>query len=238
MLGKWEAIVFDLDDTLYLERDFVMSGFHAVAKWSEQFLSIPEEVTFKELKSLFNQGIRGNIFNLLLESHDLLADEVVEKMISVYREHNPSISPFPDVKGVLIELKKYYFLGIISDGYLEVQERKLNALGIEDFFDAVIFTDEWGKEAWKPNKKSFELISCKFNVSPSQCIYVADNPEKDFFGAKKIGMYTIRVVRQGGLYSTCLAPTTEHEPDLTINSLKELLNIGFIVSSKTKKPKE
>jgi len=100
----------------------------------------------------------------------------------------------------------------------------------------VVFSDEWGQKAWKPNEKPFIVISDRLNVPPGQCIYVADNPLKDFLGAKKVGTYTIRIIRPGGEYSTCKPPSIEHRPDLTITFLQELLNIEFIVSNNNAEP--
>ncbi len=54
------AVVFDLDDTLYPERAYVLSGFHAVAAWAEEQLKIPRRLGFAELRQLFEDGVRGN----------------------------------------------------------------------------------------------------------------------------------------------------------------------------------
>jgi putative hydrolase of the HAD superfamily len=232
-LKKWKAIVFDLDDTLYPEKEFVLSGFRAVAAWAELNLGINRNIGEKQLIDYYENGIRGDILNRWLASYNLLSDELVKKTIKVYRDHNPSIFPFPEVKEVLSELKKDFLLGIVTDGQLAVQQRKLNALGINAFFDAFVFSDEWGQKAWKPDKKPFEVISDRLGVPSSQCIYVADNPLKDFFGAKQVGMYAIRIVHPIGEYSTCQPPSLEHNPDFTITSLEKLLNIEFIMSNQT-----
>jgi len=235
-MNRWKAIVFDLDDTLYPEREFVLSGFRAVAVWAEQNLGIDSHIGEKELIDYFESGIRGDTFNRWLASHNLLSDDRVERMISVYRDNNPSISPFPEVKKTLIELKKFFLLGIVTDGQLKMQQRKLKALGIEAFFDALVFSDEWGQKAWKPSKKAFEVISYRLGIPPAQCIYVADNPLKDFLGAKRVGMFTIRIVRPNGEYSNCNPPSIEYKPDLTIKSFGELLNVEFIGLSQSYKP--
>lgn len=230
-MKKLKAVVFDLDDTLYPEKEFVKSGFRAVASWAELNLGIDSNIGERQLISYYENGIRGDTFNRWLASHNLLSNDLVKEMIKIYREHIPSISPFPEVKEVLGELKKKFLLGIVSDGYIEVQKKKLNALEIENFFDAVIFSDEWGKKNWKPSSKPFEIISEKLGIPSDQCMYVADNPIKDFFGAKKIGMYTIQIVRPGGEYSTRLPPSVKHKPNLTITSLEELLDIEYICSN-------
>ena len=225
MLKNWKAIVFDLDDTLYPEKEYVLSGFRAIADWAEMQLGITKNIVEKELLDYYENGIRHDTFNRLLESHNLLSDEIVAKMVDIYRNHNPSISPYPEVKEVLSKLKKTFLLGIVSDGYLGVQQRKLNALRISDFFDAIVFSDEWGQKAWKPNKKPFIVISDRLKVNPFQCVYVADNPLKDFLGAKQTRMFTIRIIWKFGEYSSCQPPSHRHKPAIQITSLRELLTI-------------
>ena len=63
MKEKLKAILFDLDDTLYLEKDFVKSGFKAVASFIQNDNGINEEVVYDRLWSIFNGGERKNIFN-------------------------------------------------------------------------------------------------------------------------------------------------------------------------------
>jgi len=184
-----------------------------------------KDVVNDEFIKYFHEGRRRNIFNLWLESKCLFSEERLQKMINVYRHHNPSISPFPEVKNVLSALKKRFLLGIVSDGYLEVQRKKLNALGIRNYFDAVVFSDQLGRDAWKPSTKPFKEIVKRLRLLPKECIYVADNPLKDFVGAKKIGMITVRIIRDDGIYFSSQPPSSEHVPDYTINNLTELLTI-------------
>ena len=75
---KLKAILFDLDDTLYLERDFVKSGFRAVAWWLQQENGLPEKETFTRLWSMFTSGERGDLFDRLL-GDDLKKKVLVKK---------------------------------------------------------------------------------------------------------------------------------------------------------------
>lgn len=196
-----QAIVFDLDDTLYPERAYVLSGFQTVAIWAEQHLGISHYQGFAELCQLFDEGVRGNTFNRWLESHEVKPEDWVFQMVQVYRQHDPCIEPYPEVPGLLQRLRLRYRLGLVTDGYAEVQKRKLAALGIASYFDALVFSDEWGQEAWKPSPRPFEIVLEELGIPGPEAVYVADNPIKDFLGARQVGMWTIRVRRPGGLYS-------------------------------------
>jgi putative hydrolase of the HAD superfamily len=220
---KLAAVVFDLDDTLYPEREYVFSGFRAVAQWAETQLGIHAEQGFAELKALFDEGVRGDTFNRWLTTHNYTGD--IAPIVAVYREHHPTITPFPDTVPLLEKLHPHYKIGLVSDGYLVVQKLKWSALGLEKYFQAVVFSDEWGRSAWKPNRKPFVEVLRLLNVEAAQSVYVADNPRKDFIGALNAGMKSIRVRRSGGEYSALEPESPEYAADVTIASLIEFLTI-------------
>jgi putative hydrolase of the HAD superfamily len=221
-MSEWRAIVFDLDDTLYPERDYVFSGFQAVALWADDHLGIPTEQGVAELRHLFERGARGDTFNRWLAKYNLTNEDLVHRMVDVYREHHPVLTPFPEVPDLLTLLQRHYYLGLVSDGYLSVQQRKLTALGLSHYFDAIVFSDEWGRAAWKPNVRPFETILQRLTVEATKSIYVGDNPTKDFFGARQIGMFTVWVQWSGGEYIELSPPTAQHAPHLIVTSVKEL----------------
>ena len=216
------AVVFDLDDTLYPERAYVLSGFRAVATWAEKHLDISHHQGFAELRRLFEDGVRGDTFNRWLESHGFQPDDWVPQMVQVYREHNPHIAPYPEAWELLRRLCLRYRLGLVSDGYAEVQKRKLAALGLTSCFDALVFSDEWGREAWKPSSRPFEIVLDRLGITGPGAVYVADNPSKDFLGARQVGMWTVRVRRPDGLYNHLEPPSPEHAPGVEIETLNDL----------------
>lgn len=222
-MRRWRAVVFDLDDTLYPEREYVMSGFRAVSRWAAQHIGLASETGFLELQSLYNDGLRGCTFDQWLTLRNIDGAFWVPKLVQVYREHEPEIKPFPEVTGLLSDLKSYCRLGLVSDGFLDVQRRKLKALRLAEWFDAIVFSDEWGRDAWKPSTKPFEEILRRLGKFPAKdAIYVADNPAKDFLAARRSGVGSVEVRRLGGVYSHIDPPTPEHQPLLVISSLSEL----------------
>lgn len=219
-----KAVIFDLDDTLYPERDYVSSGFRAVAQWSEANLGIPAASTFRELEGLLESGVRHNTFDQWLNARGL-NKSLVPRLIQVYREHQPVIEPFPEATILLTTLLPQYRIGLVSDGWLDVQQRKFAALDLARYFHATVFSDEFGREAWKPNPKPFEVIMARLECSPAaDAVYVGDNPSKDFLGARRAGLASVWVCRPGAFYTQMAPETVEHRPDLTIASLGELPN--------------
>lgn len=221
-MRKWQAIVFDLDDTLYPEYDYVLSGFRAIAEWIAPKINVPSHQVFAELQGLYNAGVRGTTFNQWLDQRELNIEEWLDALITVYREHVPSLTPFPEVPALLDTFRRGYQIGLISDGYLEVQKKKFEALGLASFFDVVIYSDQWGRTAWKPSRKPYEAVLEKLSVSAAKAIYVGDNPTKDFIGAREVGLFTVWCCRQTGEYDRLMPPTKAHAADLTINSLAQL----------------
>jgi putative hydrolase of the HAD superfamily len=219
-MNNLQAIVFDMDDTLYPEQDFVLSGFRAVADWAAVNLGIEAKLGSSTLTNLYHQGIRNNTFNQWLDLHQITKPDLVPDLLEVYREHLPQIQPLPESIELLQQLStKPYKIGLVSDGYLAVQQRKWAALNLDSFFDAVVFSDSLGRDNWKPSTAPFKLVLEQLNVAPEFSVYIGDNPRKDFFGARQLGMQTIQVKRAKSEYGDFQPPALAYAADITIDSL-------------------
>lgn len=217
------VIVFDMDDTLYPEADFVRSGHRAVAERVWQDLRVDIE---PELRRRFAAGQRGDLMSAALAALDVEAPQnyVDRVLVPVYREHVPAISPHVETVPVLTELRaRGHRLALLSDGWAAVQRRKLAALELAQLFDEVVITDELGRDAWKPSPIGFKRILTAMRVSGESAIYVSDNPQKDFAGPHRLGMRTMRIVRPSTEHGEALAPASDHQPQRMIRALHELL---------------
>jgi putative hydrolase of the HAD superfamily len=221
---RWRAVIFDLDDTLYAERDFVISGFAAVAAWAERVLGRDGRTTQDQLATLFREGARGDIFDRWLAFSGLPA-KLTSNMVAVYRAHTPVLQPFDGIVRVLRALRPVVKIGLLSDGYAAVQRAKFKALGISEYFEAVVFTDELGRAAWKPSPVGFWRILELLRVTPTEAVYIGDNCAKDFVGARAVGMGTVCVRYGRGEYYGCRAPTPADEPERTAESMVDLAEI-------------
>ena len=189
------AVIFDLDDTLYLEKDYVKSGYNLIAK------AFPEVVNMSEkLWQVFLRG--GKAIDEVLLSEGLLTEENKQKCLKIYRNQIPNINLDSAVINLLSGLKeKGYKLGIITDGRPEGQRAKIKSLDLERYVDQIIVTDELGGEIMrKPNEKAFVLICEKLGVNYENAVYVGDNPKKDFIAPEKLGMRSILFRNKDGLY--------------------------------------
>ena len=110
IVTELRAVLFDLDDTLYPESEFVLSGFRAVARWGRDRFGFSEEASYNRLREMFYNGIRGRTFDLWLEELGLTDTKFINSAVKIYREHIPVIHPFPGVLELLRNLHRRYLL--------------------------------------------------------------------------------------------------------------------------------
>ena len=198
------TVVFDLDDTLYDEIEYCRSGLAAVSESlaGSSVLQSADRI-FAALWDQFTAGNRTKIFNTALETLGIeYDDERIQELICVYRSHPPTISLPVDSRNVLSELKTDYTLALLTDGFLPAQQLKVQALGIEDFFEIILYTEKLGRECWKPSPVGFEKITQSLNEVPARMVYVGDNEKKDFIAPNKLGFSTIQLIRPARVHTS------------------------------------
>ncbi len=204
-----KGIIFDLDDTLYGEKDYVRSGYKAVS----EYLGCNYE---DKLWEFFESG-KAAIDELLKELGR--EDEKIEAL-DIYRSHKPGIHLYPGVEEMLKELRnRGYKIGIITDGRPEGQRNKVDALGLLKLVDDVIITDELGGSQFrKPCDIAFRIMLTRWRMNPADVMYVGDNPAKDFQAPQQLGMKYVWFKNPDGLYS--LETDVDH-----IDSIAELAKL-------------
>ncbi len=205
--GGIRAVVFDLDDTLYRERDYVRSGLAVVARrlgGTDARARRLEQWMWRR----FLRGQRREMFQALSRRFDLHLDRAsIDELVRLYRRHLPRIRPCRGVPDLLTALRRDGLkLGLLSDGYLPAQALKLQALGLGERFDAVVFTERLGRDAWKPSPRGFQTMRRRLGVPHRCCAYVADNPAKDFLAPNRLGWLTIQWKRSGQVHAGAAAP--------------------------------
>ena len=177
------VLVFDLDDTLYKEIDFLRSAYWYIAT----ILATGHEpqFVFDEMMSAYYR--HDNVFKRIIS--DFCPNESVEHLLSAYRNHFPHITLSPQTERTLCRLSELHTLAIITDGRSVTQRNKISALRLERFFrDAdILISEETGYE--KPSEQPFVMLMDKYPHC-SYC-YIGDNTSKDFIAPNKLGWNTI-----------------------------------------------
>jgi len=193
------AVLFDLDDTLYPEHEFVDGGFRAVAGFLAPRTGRSAGALADRLWTLHARDGRGRLFDTLIAEIDELdatdAPDLVRTCLLVYRAHDARLEPFAGAVELVERLRRDGIrTGVVSDGNAFVQSRKLAGLrSLGGAVDAVVFTDLLGAGFAKPSPVPFRVACRLLDVDPSTTIYVGNDPRKDFAGARAAGLRTVRI---------------------------------------------
>ena len=217
------VLVFDLDDTLYPERQFALSGFAAAGRWAAAELGV--EGLAADMTRLLDDGHLGQLFRMALaEKMPEHRPEHLAGLLEAYRDHEPELALFDDAGWALAHFAGQAKLGLITDGTHRVQAKKVAALGIATHFREIVFTDALGGRAFSnPHPKSYELVERALGAEGDRLVYIGDNPSKDFIVPNARGWISIMVHRpeQRRIHATAQV-AAGGAPQHTIASLTEL----------------
>ena len=207
------VFVFDLDDTLYQEKQYQLSGYEYIAK---------------RVAMLYNVDVQRDIIRLAEGEADTLESlchllnlnsSVKESLLWEYRLHEPNLTLNSGVSELFEELlEKGKGIAIITDGRSISQRLKLQALGLNEI--AAYISEDYGSA--KPDDLRFKLVEKKFGNA--NFVYVGDNPKKDFLAPNRLGWLTFGIVAQkNNVHSqNCAYLPQEYHPNYWLNDIQEL----------------
>jgi putative hydrolase of the HAD superfamily len=187
-----DAVLLDLDDTCFDQREFLAGAFGAVARRAGELGA--DEVRLRDaLVTIAAAGSdRGHIIDEALEN--MGARVPVGPLVDVFRSYRPDrLSPYPGVPESLGQMRRVAPLGLVTNGDPAGQRAKLAALGLEDAFDVVVFSDELGRSFRKPHPAPFRQALRLLDADPGRSFFIGDHPDRDIAGAQHVGMRAIRV---------------------------------------------
>lgn len=186
------GVVFDLDDTLYRERRFALSGYRAVAAHVAARFGADAGTAWRVLVRALRQGDRAAAFQRLCDTMGW-PPALAEELRLVYRGHVPSLRLPATARRVLRALRPAWRVGVLTNGPPGIQRRKVEALGLAAFVDAVVYAEEI-VPGGKPAREAFEAAVDRLGVRAARCVVVGDDPERDIAGARRAGLHAVRVV--------------------------------------------
>ena len=200
--NKVTDVFFDLDHTLW---DFDKNSAHTFQKiFIDQKINVelndflkvyvPANLKFWKLyreEKITKKELRYQRLKSVFDEMKYPAtDDIIHVLSEEYINHLSSFnSLFPNTIEVLDYLRPNYKLHIITNGFQEVQEKKLRNSGIHGFFDQIIDSEMAGVK--KPNPIIFNLALNKAGAKPERSLMIGDSLEADILGAKSLGFYTI-----------------------------------------------
>ena len=222
--GQITDVFFDLDHTLWdfeknseltFKKIFSESGVEIdLADFLKAYVPInhafwklyrEEKVAKEELRYL---RLRRSFDSINFD----ITDDLINWLSDAYIAHLSSFNNvFPGTFQILNYLKPNYRLHIITNGFSEIQEKKLVNSQIRDFFQVVVNSEMAGVK--KPNPKIFKMALDKANVEPNNALMIGDNLEADILGAQNVGFSTIHFFSND---------ENHHEFSLIIHHLDEI----------------
>jgi len=189
-----KAVLFDLDNTLFDVEQYMVGAFESVSAHLSETYDIDRKQVHQDLVALWRAetSMYPHLFDDVLEDHDI--DAEVETVVEIFNDYDPSLEPYDGVTSMLdLFQQDGYAVGLITDGTARRQRRKLEALELGEYFDVVVLTAELAEP--KPSAVPFQEATRRLDMDPNRCVYVGDNPQIDFSGAKKTGIWTVRLRR-------------------------------------------
>tara|TARA_B100000242_G_scaffold282273_1_gene243414 strand:- start:96 stop:842 length:747 start_codon:yes stop_codon:yes gene_type:complete len=230
ILKKPSAVLFDTDNTLYEYYPAKMAAEEAACKKAKNLMGINRNTFFKyyeKARGEIKQNLSGTasshsrllyfqrMIELLgLKAQLLLALDLEQTFWRTFLANAPL---FPGVRETLTLLKeKEIPIGVVTDLTSHIQLRKLTYFGLEDTFDAVVTSEEIGRD--KPDKRNFLLLIKKLNINKKNYFWmIGDDPNSDIYGAKQLGATTFQKI-----HAKVNLGKDKFTPDYSFNSYLDL----------------
>lgn len=180
-----KAVAFDLDDTLYNQKEFEYPIYEIIAHEVSRFFKVDENNYYDILVNYYNQNINKRTFDKAIEK--LMGNIPIEwekfvksVILPIYRSYRPEIKPFARMIDLVKCIKRNKLItALITNGNKYIQNNKIDCLNIRDLFDKIYISDCFNPPARKPDLRMFEKFLNDTNIKGSECIYIANEDKTD-----------------------------------------------------------
>ena len=187
-LEKYKIIIFDLDNTIYNEKNFIYPSLKNVSKFLTTKIDIHENEIQKQLLILKNKNQKifdKFLSNFLVKKINLKS--LVKRTINKYQSYNcNNLKNVNSLKNILKFFYKKKKLFLVTNGNRLRQKNKIKKLGINKFFKKIYILDN-DYDYIKPSTKSVNSLK-KFikKIGFKNAVYVGDNKITDKAFAKNL----------------------------------------------------
>lgn len=215
-----KVVVFDLDDTLCKEIDYLKSAYREIAHRVSSSQDGEEDIYQHMLDNYFNGK---DVFQSLIEDYSISLDK--ETLLAMYRSHVPTMCLNQGAQDMLDAFSQVgVVMGIITDGRSITQRNKIRALGIEKYIlpENIIISEEFGYG--KPSEEGYRYFMDRY--PDAQYWYIGDNIKKDFIAPNQLGWTTICLKDDGrNIHGQTIEVDERCQPKMIVDSLSELLSL-------------
>ena len=233
--NRIRGIVFDVDDTLYSQRD---SFTDACQKFFGDDLNVPEKELYEAYYKTYNRkdpgsGGQGSTHSLapsylqqlrIREAMAVFGVEVSEEEAiefqKVYYDNQMHRSVSDTIAQMLSECAKRYKIGIISNGNSEYQRKKMRSMELDRWFKEEDILVSGDVRIDKPDRRIFEIAQEHFGIPVENLLYVGDSLNNDVRGAGKAGWMTVWMNR-----NERVREQDDPVPDYEVTTEKELRDL-------------
>jgi putative hydrolase of the HAD superfamily len=200
MIKNYKHLFFDIDRTLW---DYETNSREALRQMFAKRNLSQYNIELESFTNEFNQynellwskfrhgkikkaALRDQRFSLTLKKMGIVNNNLSLALSADYIELSPNqTNLFPEVIETLTYLEAKYHLHVITNGFNEVQFRKLRNCGIEHFFEKIVTSDN--AQSQKPNMKIFAYALSSVNAKKQESLMIGDDWDLDIMGAKAYG---------------------------------------------------
>lgn len=199
-----EAIVFDVDDTIYDQQQPFRNAVKALVPYFDErdmhqlyiLFRLYSDENFPKVMagdwSLAHMRTHRITQSLTDLDYPKLTEEQALRFQKIYEEELDAITMHQEVRKTLDYLKaKKIPVGIITNGPTDHQYKKIKQLRLEDWVpsDHIIISQATGFQ--KPEVDIFRLAEKNFQLDPAHTLYVGDSFDNDVVGAKDSGWHAL-----------------------------------------------
>lgn len=232
-MQKVKALLFDLDDTLFDCCGLLVEAARRRAARAMVQAGLPcsEEQAYREQIELAEQhGPRFEVFDAMAEMHNMPPTLAQVALAAYNSEEVGDIQPFADVPETLAELRAQgYKLLLYTSGVYARQQKKIQALGLQPFFDEILINDV---ETGEHRDDCFQELLTRHHLRADEVVCVGDRVQSEIKTGNSLGMITVQLLH--GRFKDLVPKTDMEEPDYRINRISELHHVLRVVNRRNK----
>jgi len=235
-MKKYSHLFFDLDNTLW---DFDVNSYHAMFSTFSNIGLDRKNIDFTEFFEVYskhNHALWLEYRNRTITKKELITERFLrtfndlningidpEKTNAVYLDFMPEQNQLKEgVLETLSELKKKkYSMFIITNGFKEVQHKKLVSSGLQPYFQKVFISEDI--KIAKPGYGIFEYAVKSANAPKTKSIMIGDDWETDIEGAANFGIDSVYIHPENIFMQNQMTDNTKRKNQVYfLKSMKEL----------------